>query len=443
MEVTTSTLNKNIANLQQLNDDVLLETMKYLGVMDIVALRQTSERLEALSDNHLSRKVKRFHIDPKFDRKSKEIIRNLGQHLEALHLVSVCNPHRVDKLRQQIQLIHRHCTKLTSLIIETRNWYVAKSLNASVISRLQFEHLKHLELHNIRMDKDFDLVPTFEHLETLKFDSITNFSGQSLVDLRKLKVLHLIDCAQLKPNHLYDFFKVQGESLREILIHKCRDIDEIILNEINSHLPNIEHISLAFSYAASFDPSSLHCLQNLKSLCLHNFKTYNVNRFINLLASKNTLEQWEINGENLKIYQLDGNAIDKLEKMHQLDELSFVKCNFVTDDLLLRLARNLNLKKFSVRDCWGFSVNGLMKFVQLSRKLTFLSIKNCTILRSATIDIANMVLEDEERPAIHIDYDIDCGYRPYVDDMYDDHYDSYNYSVNYGGYCDSDCSDSE
>lgn len=431
----------NVENVEELNDDVLLETMKYLSLFDMIALRQTCQRFEWLADNHFLRKVKRFHIDPTHDGKSKEIIRHLGQHLETLHLISVCSPHRVEKLRKQIQLINKHCIKLKSLIIETRNWYVAKALNATVISKMQLDHLKHLELHNIRMDKDFDL--TFPNLESLKLESITNFSGQSLIDLRKLNILHLTGCAQLKPNHLYDFFKARGNTIRQILIHKCRDIDEIILNEIISYLPNIEVISLAFSYAASFDPSTLHCLQHLKSLCLHNFKTYNVNRFINLLASKNTLQRWEINGENLKIYQLDGAALDKLEKSQHLDELSFVKCNFVTDDLLLRLARNLCLKKFSVRDCWGFTVNGLMRFVQLSKKLTYLSIRNCTILRSATIDIANMVLEDEERSAIHIDYDIDCGYRPYEDDFYDDAYDSYNYSCNYGGYCDSDSSDIE
>lgn len=432
----------SVENFQELNDDVLLETMKYLTVFDVIAVRQTSRRLEWLVDDYLCRKVKSFCINPTHDSKSKEIIQNLGQHLESLHLISVCNSHRAYRLRQQIQLINKHCTKLVSLVIETRNWYVAIELNASIIEKLNFEYLKYLELHNIRFDKDFDSLP-FKNLELLKLESITNFSGQSLVDLRKLNTLHLIGCAQLKPNHLYDYFKVHGESLRDVLIHKCHDIDEIILNEINAHLPNIQLLSLAFSYAASFDPSTLHCLQNIKSLCLHNFKTYSVNRFINLLANNNTLERWEINGENMKLYQLDGNAIEKLEKCTQLYELSFVKCNFVTDDLLLRIGRNLNLKKFSVCDCWGFTVGGLTKFVQLSRKLTHLSIRNCTILRSATIDIANLVLEDDERPAIHIDYDIYCGYRPFTNDLPDDDYDSSNYSFNCGGYCDSDASDAE
>lgn len=433
----------SVENFQELNDDVLLETMKYLTVFDMIAVRQTSRRLEWLADVYLCRKVKSFCINPTHDSKSKEIIRNLGHHLESLHLISVCNSQRAHRLRQQIQLINKHCTKLVSLVIETRNWYVARELNASVIEKLNFEYLKHLELHNIRLDKDLDSFPC-KNLESLKLESITNFSGQSLIDLRNLNTLYLSGCAQLKPNHLYDYFKVNGEALRDILIHKCRDIDEIILNEINAHLPNIQWLSLAFSYAASFDPSTLHCLQNIKSLCLHNFKTYNVNRFINLLANNNTLERWEINGENMKLYQLDGNVIEKLEKSTQLYDMSFVKCNFVTDDLLLRLGRNLNLKKFSVCDCWGFTVNGLAKFVQLSRKLTHLSIRNCTILRSATIDIANLVLEDDERPAIHIDYDIDSGYRPFTNDLPDDDdYDSYNYSFNCGGYCDSDASDTE
>lgn len=429
-----------VDNLIELNDDVLLETIKHLNVFDIIALRQVCQRFELLTDDHLSRKVKEFRIDVQLDQKFKEIIRNLGHHLDKLHLISVQNTKRLDKLRHQIQSINKYCNKLKSLTIETRKWYDSVALNSSVMSKLHFPHLKYLELHNIKMEKDFELMPSFEHLESLKLDSIANFSGHSLIGLRHLNVLHLTSCAQLKPNYLYDFFKANGDALKEIMIHKCRDIDEIILNEINSHLPNIELISLIFSFPASFDPSTLHCLQSLRSLSLHNFRTYDVNRFIKRIATNNSLEKWEINGENMKMYQLDFDAIDKLEKSEHLNELSFVRCNFVSDELLLKLAKSLNLKKFSVCDCWGFTVNGLMKFVHYSKKLTYLSIKNCTILRSATIDIANMVLEDEDRPAIHIDYDIDCGYRPYADDDFDDFDMDFN---GYDKYWDSDSSDTE
>lgn len=424
-----------------LNDDVLLEILKYLNVMDIISYRQVCSRFESNADSHLSRKVKQFHIDATLDHKSTEIIKHLGQHLRTLHLVSVHSYKRADKLRRQIQSINKHCSQLASLTIETRNWYSAMPLSASVINKLHFEHLRYLELHNIKMDKDFDLVPAFENVEVLKLNSIGNFSGQSLIGLNRLAVLHLNSCAQLRPNCLYDFFSAKGRNLKEILVHKCRDIDEIILNEIVAHLPNIEFVSLMFSFTASFEPSTLHCLQHLKTLSLHNFQTYDVNRFIKSLASNNKLERWVINGENFKLYQLDGNAIDKLEKSTNLCELSFVKCNFVTDDLLLRLGRNLNLKKFTLQDCWGFTVDGLMKFVQFARQLTYLSIRNCKILRSVVIDIANMVLEDEERPAIHIDYDIDCGYRPFTSEYYDeDYYEDY---APYDNYWDSDSSDAE
>lgn len=438
MEAHINTLIEDITRVaadEVLNDDVLLEILKYLNVMDIISYRQVCPRFELNADDHLSRKMKKFRVDQKLDHKSEEIIKHLGQHLKSLHLVSVHSNKRVDKLRRQIQLINKHCSQLTSLTIETRNWYGAMPFSASVINKLHFERLRYLELHNIRMEKDLELQPAFENIEVLKLNSIGNFTGQSLIGMNHLTALHLNSCGQLNPNHLYDFFKAKGTTLKEISVHKCRDIDEIILNEIIANLPNIELVSLMFSYTASFDPSTLHSLLNLKSLSVHNFHTYDVNRFIKLLATGNNLKRWEINGENFKIYQLDSNATDKLERSNNLCELSFVKCNFITDELLLRLGRNLNLKKFSLHDCWGFTVNGLKQFVQFSTQLTYLSIRNCTILRSATIDIANMVLEDEERPAIHIDYDIDCGYRPFTCEFYDDTYDDYS---PYDGYCDSD-----
>lgn len=423
-----------------LNDDVLLEILKYLNVMDIISYRQVCSRFESNADNHLARKCKHFHIDPSLDHKAKEIVRNLGPHLKTLHLVSVHSLKQADKLLRQMQSIAKHCKQLMSLTIETRNWYGAIPLITSQMNKMHFEHLKYLELHNIKMDKELDMAALFPQVQTLKLDSITNFTGQTLLGLDHLEVVYLNSCAQLRPNFLYDFFKAKGTALRQIVMHKCREVDEIILNEIVANLPNIESVSLKFSYSASFDPSTLHCLQNLKSLSLHNFQTYDVNGFIKLLATGNRLERWEINGENFKIYQLDGSAIDKLERSTNLTELKFVNCNFISDELLYNLGRNLNLQKFSIQDCWGFSANGLMQFVRFSKRLTNLSIRNCTILRSATIDIANMVLEDDERPAIHIDYDIDCGHRPFTCDFYDDEDEQY---YPFDGYCDSDSSDIE
>lgn len=424
-------------NLIELNDDVLLETIKHLPVFDVIALRQVCQRLQSLADYYLSRKVKTFNIDATLDHRFAEIIRNVGAHLQTLHMTSVPNPCRPQKLRHQILAINKYCKKLQRLTIETRRVYHTMTLSAAVLAKLHFEHLHYLELHSIKIEHDFELAASFANLQVLKLESVSNFSGQSLTGLRSLHTLHVSRCAQLKPNYLYDFFKAKGDALKELLVHNCIDIDEIILNEINLRLPNIELISLIFSLPASFDPGVLHALQSLRALSLHNFRVYDVNRFVERIAANNRLERWEINGENAKIYQMDGAAISQLERCNRLRELSFVKCNFVTDELLLRLARTLQLRRFRVHDCWGFTAAGLRQFVQLSKNLVYLSIRNCVILKSATVDIANVVQEDEEREPIEIDYDIDCGYQ-YVDDYYDDFDGNF-----YDGYCDSDESDIE
>lgn len=433
-ELTPSTISDNLI---ELNDDVLLETMKHLHVFDVIALRQVCQRLQSLADDYLSRKVKSFWIDAQLEHRFAEIIRNAGPHLHTLHLTSVESSRRPHKLRQQLLAIHKYCKKLQSLTIETRKAYHSIRLSASVLTKFRFEHMRCLELQGIRLEKDLPLASAFANLEVLKLDGISNFSGQSLTGLQRLHTLHVSLCAQLKPNYLYDFFKAKGDALKELLVHRCIDIDEIILNEIRMHLPNIELISLIFSYPASFDPGAVHALQSLRVLGLHNFRVYDVNRFVERVAANNRLERWEIDGENAKIYQLDGAAISQLERCNRLQELAFVKCNFVTDELLLRLGRTLQLTRFRLHDCWGFTAAGLRKFVEYSKSLVFLSIRNCVILKSATVDIANAVLEDEERSPIEIDYDIDCGYHYALND-YDDFDGNY-----YDGYCDSDASDME
>lgn len=423
-------------NLIELNDDVLLETMKHLHTFDVIALRQVCQRLQWLADDYLARKVKMFCIDAMLEHRFAEIIRNVGPHLETLHITSTGTPNRPHKLRQQLLGMNKYCKKLKQLTVEARRAHHTLPLSLTSLSKLYVEQLCYMDLRNIKIEKDFELATAFPNLEVLKLEAISNFSGQSLIGLHHLHTLHVSLCAQLKPNYLYDFFKAKGDALKELLVHKCVEIDEIILNQINLYLPNIELISLIFSCPASFDPGALHALQALRELSLHNFRVYDVNRFVERIAVNNRLERWEINSENAKIYQLDRAAISQLERCNRLQNLAFVKCNFVTDDLLLRLAKTLQLKQFHLNDCWGFSAAGLRKFVQISKHLIYLSIHNCVILKSATVDIANAVLEDEERLPIQIDYDIDCGYQ-YSSD-YDDSDGNY-----YDGYCDSDESDIE
>lgn len=426
-------------NIVHLNNDVLFQIMTYLDVFDKMAMRQVCQRFQFLIDDYSARKMKSFKIDHSLDKHYKEIIKHFGKNLDILHLVSVNNLNRIDKLKNQFQAINKYCTKLSVLKVETRKSYGIMPLSSSVMSKLSFNNLKYLELHNIKLQRDLEFSSAFENIEVIKFENVANFSGHILGEMRKLTVLQLTACAQLKPNDLYDFFKI-NHLLKEIEINRCREIDEILINEIINNLLNIEKISVHFSFPASIDPSCLSTLTALRSLKLHNFCTYDVNRFIQRMSAIDSLEQWEINGENIKLFRLDGNAIEQLEKCTKLTDLSFVKCNFVNDELLLRLATKLDIKKFHLRDCWGFTTNGLMKLVQLSPHLTFLAIKNCTIPRIATIDIANSVLEPK---LLTIDYDIDCGFRPYEAMDWGNNYDDDGDQYEYDWCCDSNSSDGE
>lgn len=423
-----------------LNNDVLFKVIDYLDLFDKIALRKVCYRLQDVVDDYSSRKIKSFCIDHTLEKKFKDIVKNFGQNLDALHLISTNNLNRIDKLKNQFQLINKHCTKLSMLQIETKKFYAAMPLSISVLQKSHFEHLNYLEMRNIKFERDLDVscAAAFENIEVLKFEAVANFSGRLLSHLKRLKVLQLTSCAQLKPNHLYDFFKTKP-ALREIEVIRCREIDEILINETINSLPTIEKISVIFSFAASIDPSCLRSLSELRSLTLHNFRTYDVNKFVKHISMGSThLEHWEINGENIKMFRLDEEAIEHLERCKHLTALSFVKCNFVNDELLSRLAKALDLRRFELRDCWGFGTSGLMKLVQFSPNLSFLAIKNCTIPRTATVDIANVAAREK---MLKIDYDIDCGFRPYedIDWPHEDDDDMYEYDW----YCDSNSSDGE
>lgn len=427
-------------NIVHLNSDVLFKILDYLDLLDKIALRKACSRLQFVVDDYASRKIKSLCIDQTLEKRFKDIVKNVGHNLDALHLISTNNLNRVDKLKNQFQFINKYCTKVSTLQIETKKFYAAMPLSIKVVQRSHFPHLNHLELRNVKFERDLDesCATAFENVEVLKFEGVTNFSGRLLSHLRRLNVLQLISCNQLKPNHLYDFFKAKP-ALREIEVSRCREIDEILINEIINHLPTIEKVSVSFSFAASIDPSCLRTLTELRSLRLNHFRTYGVNKFIKQIAlSCSHLEQWEINGENIKMFCLDEETIEHLEKCKKLTALSFVKCNFVTDELLSRLAKAMDIHRFELRDCWGFGTTGLMKLVQFSPNLTFLAIKNCTIPRTAAIDIANVVAREQ---MLKIDYDIDCGFRPYEDVDWAQEDDDNMYE--YDWYCDSNSSDGE
>lgn len=424
--------------LNDLNGDVLFKILDNLDVIDWVAMSQVSHYMHDVVDEHAARKIKNFFIDHTHDKRFKEIIRNIGRHFSALHFISVNNLNRVGKLKHQLQLINKHCTKLTMLKVETRKSYASMPLSTSFLAKANFRALRYLELCNVKFDKDLDstCAASFENIEMMRFDGVANFSGRCLMQLKQLTSLKLISCGQLLPHHLYDFFKTRPQ-LREIEVIRCRHIDEILINKIINNLSRIERISVLFSFTASINPACLSALGELRALSLHNFRPYNVNRYMKLLAENRMLEQWEINGEDVKVFRLDEETIERVEKCSRLVDLSFVKCNFITDDLLARISKALNLQKFQLRDCWGFSKAGLMNLVQSSPNLTFLAIKNCTIPRTATVDIANAVAQKD---SLKIDYDIDCGFRPLEDEDWNiDDDDTYEYDW----YCDSNSSDGE
>lgn len=424
-------------NIVHLNSDVLFKIIDYLDLFDKIALRKVCGRLQFVVDDYASRKIKSFCVDHTLEKRFKDIVKSFGHNLNALHLIST---NRIDKLKNQFQLINKHCTKLSMLQIETKKYYTAMPLSISVLQKSHFQHLKYLEMRNIKFERDLDVscAAALENVDVLKLESVANFSGRLLSHLKQLKVLHLTSCAQLRPNHLYDFFKTKP-ALCEIEVIRCRDIDEILINEIINNLPAIEKISVVFSFAASIDPSCLRTLSELRSLSLHNFRTYDVNKYVKHISMGSTrLEQWEINGEDIKMFRLDAETIEHLEKCKHLTALSFVKCNFVDDELLSRLAKALDIQRFELRDCWGFGTSGLIKLVECSPNLSFLAIKNCTIPRTATIDIANVAAREK---MLKIDYDIDCGFRPYEDAGWslEDDDDMYEYDW----YCDSNSSDGE
>lgn len=427
-------------DIVHLNNDVLFKILDYLDLFDKIAMRKVCCRLQFVVDDYSSRKIKSLCIDQALEKKFKDIVKNFGHNLDALHLISINNLNRVDKLKTQFQLINKHCTKLSMLQIETKKYYAAMPLSISVLQKSHFQHLKYLEMRNIKFERDLNVscADAFQNVEVLKLEAVANFSGRLLNRLKRLKVLQLSACAQLKPNHLYDFFKTKP-ALCELEVIRCREIDEILIKEIINNLPAIEKLSVIFSFAASIDPSCLGTLSELRSLRLHNFRTYDVNKFLKHVSMGATgLEHWEINGENFKLFSLDEGTVEHLEKCKHLVSLSFIKCNFVNDELLSRLAKGLDIRRFELHDCWGFGTGGLTKLVQFSPNLSFLAIKNCTIPRSATIDIANVVAREK---MLKIDYDIDCGFRPYedVDWPHDDDDDMYEHDW----YCDSSSSDGE
>lgn len=424
--------------IEHLNDDVLYEIIGYLDVFDKIAVRQVCERFQCLIDEYPAKKMKNFTIDHTLDKRFKEIIRNVGKNFEALHLVSVSNTNRRDKLKNQLLSINKHCTKLSVLKVETRKFYASLPLNTSALPRMNFRNLSYLELKGVKFSADLDeqCAAAIENVEVLRFENVSKFSGQCLVQLKKLRSVQLVSCSDLLSCHLYDFFKTKP-NLEDIEIVRCQHIDEILLNQIIKHLPAVQKVSIAFSFTASTNPSCLSALSGLRSLSLHNFRSYDLNRFIRSMAQCKELERWEIDGEDMKLYRLEEDVIEQLEKCSKLVDLSFVKCNFIRDDLLARLARALDINRFQLRDSWGFTPNGLMSFVQLSANLTFLAIKNCVIPRTATTEFAN--IRGKAEKSLLIDHDISCGFRAYEDADYDVYDDDNAYDC----CCDSNSSDGE
>lgn len=397
-------------NLNDLNNDVLYNVIDFLSVFDKINLRKVCRRLRSIVDIHSARKLKTFYINAPLDKHFDDIIQNFGMHLNDLRLVLINN--RLNKLNEQMQWINEYCEKLSSLKLEARAFRGSMCLDRTLVALQFFSHLTHLKLTNIQI-KDESEFQHFSNFEVLKLENVANFTGCSLLHMKRLRVLDLRLCNDLNLDNLVKLFQ-NDRSLKELSLIKCHEVDGLSFEEIVKEIPQIERLSIHFFWPSAHNPNILKRLENLVSLKIHNLKvSCDMNSYIEDIAANKQLESWEINGENMIFTNLNPTALELLGNCTSLNYLSFVNGHFITDSLLIALGKNLRLKKFSLDNCSGFSANGLLAFSTYSKDLVYLGITNCLVPQSITQDIEHAVAALLPPQKITIFYDINCGFRPY------------------------------
>ncbi|XP_065077994.1 uncharacterized protein LOC135701173 [Ochlerotatus camptorhynchus] len=363
------------SSILQLNDDCLTLIFRQLGLMDLIALKNTNQRLASVVHNVLKR-YRSFDFAEPHDKPiltvmdTKNILENVGKFIQCLSLSGNRFAHSKTTAAPRILgLIPRNCFHLRELEIHCFN------INPSVLNTLEgiVSSLEALTLNDCAVDDNVErclnLCLSLQRLQLRANDTIT---GACLKTIKGLKSLNVENCSQLEGSRLFVFLQ-NNPQLEYLNITGCLELHTNAISAI-SHLTELTHLACNDSYSKVAPVSMMLITRVLKIqyLELTISSTPSTDRMLQKFSKRNCLEYLELKGS-----LVDRISYKSILKMTELKELKIIgRACFGTfqDEHLEEFCNKTNIERLHIVRCPGVSEDKLIEFVDRNPQLTLLEI---------------------------------------------------------------------
>lgn len=364
------------SGILQLNDDCLTLIFSKLGLMDLIALRKTNQRLASVVYEILKR-YKSFDFTEPREKviltvmDTKIILENLGSFIEHLSLFGSRFAHSKTTAEPRIiGLIPRHCFRLKELKIHNF------CINSSVLKTLEkvVSSLEAFTLNDCAIDETVEdcLLNHCHKLQHLQIRDIDTIKGCCLNTINGLKSLNVQNCSRLEGSRLFVFLQ-NNPQLAYLNITECHELHANTISTI-SHSTELTHLACNDNYS-KISPANMMLItriRNLEKLELTINSAPSTDHILHKLAKRNCLQYLELKGS-----LVDRISYRSILAMTELKELKIIgRACFGTfqDEHLEEFCKKTNIERLRIIRCPGVSEDKLIEFVEQNPQLNLLEI---------------------------------------------------------------------
>lgn len=397
---TEEEYDENAPSLMMLNDDCLLYLLEMFNILELIKIRGTCTRLDALIEMFCQKYVKfdfgSLSLEMATDltlMNAREILMFLGPTMKSL---TIDGSDFNSSANRTIDWIARYCKNLESLDMEN---FI---LNKPILKKLTpvIQNLKSLSIGDSTKVGD-ELGICFNgatKLEELKISGNWEITGKCLSKLSNLKTLSVNCCGNLQSKPFKEALK-NNASLKKLEICRCDKFDDNVVNFIVSDVQGIEELSLSNVYACMSDFNRFAELPHLKKLSIEFHGFAPVDSLLEKLSAKNILEELRYIGSSSHPVK---TTIEHISKITMLKTFSMAFNSNITDAELKMLQSLTQLESFSIPGAYNVTAEGLLSLLAVCKKIKYLDVSQITVDLTFLEKIIYMWKQAEYRPKLEM-----------------------------------------
>lgn len=335
-------------SMLRLNDDVLLETVAYLNLKDLISFSLVCVRFHHIVREHFKRLA---HLEVNTTvtiMEFKDMIEMFGENIRSMRLIRsnfVSPPGEIIW-----QIVEHNCPNLDAIRLEEFAFIPVRSRIRRLLRRL-----KTIELVNCRLHHSFtQMFQSSWQVEKIELTGSYEITGAHIERLFSLRELHFNNCPNLQPKHLSTIIQA-NEKVRVLKIVSCNRLTTAFLHELPEFLADLEELRVEFyqrtQLVSAEDKLQITRLPKLKRLHLEYLRTGGIDEMLLKLSERNALRKLNISCRviheatvraliactNLQVLHLNRTNVDDatlhaLSQRLTLRELHLIRCEKVTDE---------------------------------------------------------------------------------------------------------------